>query len=561
MDVTKATFADILPEISAALQNCEFVAVDFEMSGINLAGQPRITYADTMQERYAQQRVVASRFKIIQMGISIVSKVEKTGSSGNSASHTLVARPYNFYTFAADGDDVILSLSAVHFLKDHGMDFNKWIREGVSYTNAAREEELIKRLDSEHERDEEEIKKPEGGAPERTQMNLTKPADVEFMKKQMEVVKAWWEESEILAGAESLSEEEKSEAARRRKELTLARTNAFMRRALFEAIEIYYPDLITESRNNQVVVLRLSAAEKAERMAAREAARQSRRLSTVGMRLVFKAMSACARPLVVHNGFFDLLFMMAAFHKPLPEKLVDFKADVRACFPAGVYDTRLISTREDLLGKSLGDKGLEGLCQALVQGTPEGGVDLELAEGFEKYGGSERQAFAHEAGYDAYLTGAVFARMQVLVGDAGLEKLKMMVFSFRSMFVTNLGEDRDWPVYGEQGELVFHLGWEKEAGKDLKDADLMKLFGDRSADTWILWIDDCGAFAVLQGKEGGEALRGEDVLKALPETSTVVRMTTFKDWCAAKEAETEAAGEPVEVGKDGWEKGKRLRVA
>lgn len=213
------------------------------------------------------------------------------------------------------------------------------------------------------------------------------------------------------------------------------------------------------------------------------------------------------------------------------------------------------------MGKSLGDKGLEGLCQALVQGTPEGGVDLELAEGFEKYGGSERQAFAHEAGYDAYLTGAVFARMQVLVGDAGLEKLKMMVFSFRSMFVTNLGEDRDWPVYGEQGELVFHLGWEKEAGKDLKDADLMKLFGDRSADTWILWIDDCGAFAVLQGKKGEEALRGEDVLKALPETSTVVRMTTFKDWCAAKEAETEAAGEPVEVGKDGWEKGKRLRVA
>ena len=48
MDVTKANFLAVLPRFEAALQGCEFVAIDFEMSGIRTPGQAeKPTHGDT----------------------------------------------------------------------------------------------------------------------------------------------------------------------------------------------------------------------------------------------------------------------------------------------------------------------------------------------------------------------------------------------------------------------------------------------------------------------------------------------------------------------------------
>lgn len=55
-----------------------------------------------------------------------------------------VARVYNFYTFAGKGNprDVVLSPSAVDFLRKHKMDFQKWIYEGVPFVDAVGERKL-----------------------------------------------------------------------------------------------------------------------------------------------------------------------------------------------------------------------------------------------------------------------------------------------------------------------------------------------------------------------------------------------------------------------------------
>jgi target of EGR1 protein 1 len=54
-------------------------------------------------------------------------------------------------------------------------------------------------------------------------------------------------------------------------------------------------------------------------------------------------------PLVVHNGFLDLMFIYHAFYGPLPATLPTFIADISSMFGAGVYDTKYVSdyvTRE-----------------------------------------------------------------------------------------------------------------------------------------------------------------------------------------------------------------------
>lgn len=89
-------------------------------------------------------------------------------------------------------------------------------------------------------------------------------------------------------GGAALSAEELESAARRKKELPLSKCNAFLRRALFEEVQARYPELLAEARNGQVVVLRLTEAEKRAREEQRERDRQARLYTAVGARHVFK---------------------------------------------------------------------------------------------------------------------------------------------------------------------------------------------------------------------------------------------------------------------------------
>lgn len=50
MDTTRDNFEAVLPQILEGLQDCEFVAIDFEMTGIGLTDPAsRSNYGDTPQ--------------------------------------------------------------------------------------------------------------------------------------------------------------------------------------------------------------------------------------------------------------------------------------------------------------------------------------------------------------------------------------------------------------------------------------------------------------------------------------------------------------------------------
>ncbi|KAJ3300154.1 Target of EGR1, member 1 (Nuclear) [Kappamyces sp. JEL0829] len=67
------------------------------------------------------------------------------------------------------------------------------------------------------------------------------------------------------------------------------------------------------------------------------------------LRSLFLAVLARKAPVILHNGFLDLMFIYQSFYAALPPTLPVFIADCHEMFAGGIYDTKYISdfvTRE-----------------------------------------------------------------------------------------------------------------------------------------------------------------------------------------------------------------------
>ncbi|BDA49408.1 Poly(A)-specific ribonuclease PARN [Coccomyxa sp. Obi] len=392
MDVTRNTFAKALPLVEKALERCQFYSFDLEMTGLHVTDK-REDYLDDIQDRYEVLAEGAQNFLVSQFGLSFF-----CWEGGKYAAQT-----FNFYLFPLPmlhGQDkrFLCQAGSMDFLASQGFDFNKFVYEGIPFMCVADRDRRLEGISRE---------------PCRSGISIHKPEDVAFVAALVQQVSAW------LQGSGT--------------ELILEEVNGYQRAIQYQQLEkpqfgaadppgFYFEACDGPQGKRAIRLTRASAAEVEAFNKQKKQVEAEKVHAAAGFCSVLERLRDSRKPAVGHNCAFDLTFTLEHLAQSLPAEWPSFKRLVQAWFPGGIWDTKYLIKQLPELFQALPSTSLQPLYQALNPGGPPepqvreylektGGQlpRVEHASAFARYTGPDAASHAHEAGYDAYMTGAVFA--------------------------------------------------------------------------------------------------------------------------------------------------------
>ena len=129
VDVTKENLLALEPTIRLAVESCDFIAIDCELSGL---GDRKKLNAPSIEDRYFNSSIVAKTRSIIALGLSIF----KEGSGGKDGDFQIASKRYQAQTYnivVLCSEDYIVEPGSVNFLVKHGFNFNQQYSHGVPY--------------------------------------------------------------------------------------------------------------------------------------------------------------------------------------------------------------------------------------------------------------------------------------------------------------------------------------------------------------------------------------------------------------------------------------------
>lgn len=411
MDVTKKNFLQLLPEITETIKSCDFIAIDTELSGL-MREQSSHNIFDLPEERFAKAVESSRGYFIMQFGLSCFTLKSDLHYTNKT---------YNFYIFPqatgcyGDKDRTFsIQAHAIQFLSEHGFDFNKLFREGVSYLTYSEKRTLTAQLKSEV-KNRAKVKYTSSGLPDFVPKAMADKCQTwlkliqKFVEKRKKAhIKETETESESEKSSKMKGDNQDSETMDVDKSnldnFELRDCNTPHKRAIMKRVIecLLFDDTLvstkTDSDKNEsyLVVTYIKKLAKEEK-------HWKDLQNARGFLEIIELVVVNKKPIVGHNLLLDLIQVINQFIEPLSDDYDTFKQTCHSLFPL-IYDTKFIA--HNLLDpKTLtnNQSRLSDLYQQLLESDTMTKIEVEhLGEVFD-----EKQ-LPHQAGFDAYMSGYCF---------------------------------------------------------------------------------------------------------------------------------------------------------
>ncbi|KAG2187010.1 hypothetical protein INT44_003238 [Umbelopsis vinacea] len=328
----------------------------------------------------------------------------------------------------------------------------QWVYSGISYLTPAEEKKF----------EQEGLERLNNTIPDI-------PVDrkeVEFMSDVKEKIDAWLQAKD----------------QKKKGNLEIIALNGYRRRLVYQEVRNNYPQLTAFGKKDCICVGYVNERKEEQRYLEKRMQFDKEKKEAVGFRKVIDLISQSKKPVVGHNVLLDICHMMNQFIAPLPNDVKDFKEMVHRRFPRqqSVIDTKYLAAQAPDLAH-FQSTSLENIYFE-TRLPPFEGPRIEFHWDFPAYQVSK----AHEAAYDAYITGYVFLQMANYIHSKTLPAP-----------VVNESPPEQCDEHDEESSAEGFYKFNTKATADTSEVDISNV-------SWEKKFDNAGSIDMLWGNKEDE---------------------------------------------------------
>ena len=407
MELTKSNYLKHLPKFLEVLKRSEFISFDLEMTGITGAFQSKF---DFPFDYHSSTFRSSNKYSIIQIGLCLFTPQSPEPPQTQFDLSHYEAYPFNFYVFPPaykkyNYKTISMELQSVNFnVEMGGVDWNRWIQEGIPLHKKQALENIP-----------EECFLPEQFPLKLNDYRILNDYDRLDFEEIWEEFVVWYESSEYLTGR--LTQEDVFCFDKGKFNVFDLQTDVlwillkFKDKVIKEKLDIWVlsndpmsPNKNPKNKENkyQIFLLKVDQNQKENIENLFKEKRRTLLEEMRGFNIYWDHLVSHIHqrdlPMIGHNCFRDIQFLVSHLSKDLTEDYLDFKNTVSQLFKGGIYDTKAISKE---LGWS--KLGLSNLYKGIT--------DFEHSIPKTSWQDSHLQVVFHNAAYDAYITGVCFGNL------------------------------------------------------------------------------------------------------------------------------------------------------
>jgi TusA-related sulfurtransferase len=413
MEITTDNFSQQLEDIKRAIKECDFIAMDTEFPGLDYGKKAQRNHFDGSNILYQKQKFLWEKFQAIQVGLCIFIWDKKKS--------IYYSRPYNFYVMPdseLEGENTAMCFEPKtwEFLQKHFFDWDSFFKSSISYKTKERRDEIMEKW-------EKLIRNEYSSTHKGSFISVKGQRNIKDYLKQIQnfcfdrsKLKMSIKEQSKLVRIELKKRAFKQLNVKGYLEVTSDKDNPnviiFSKKEWFDHDNFCYIDTNDEEEasaewnvhNSKSYEEAKKQTEEIKRMKEYERERKKKALflKEYGFTAIVEKIIKYKKPLIGHNWFFDILYFYRQFVGELPDSIAEFKELWRSNFPF-TFDTKHISWKIAHFPQT----SLGAVFKSWIEGKKfKDMAIIRFQAGFDKY---KKETKCHEAGYDAYMTGYVFA--------------------------------------------------------------------------------------------------------------------------------------------------------